>query len=454
MGNLLSSLLNSANTMKVFDRQLAVIQNNVSNANTPGYVRQLQTLEAMPFQMDTGLSGGVNAGRVQSARSEYAEQSVRQQMSLLGNAEQKATDLAQVEPLFDLSANYGVAGALTKFFQSFSQLSVNPNDAVARQSVIDRSNELAQSFNQTAAGLSNAASNADRQTQNLVGSINTLAGQIRDMNAVRRANFSSISDPGLDAKMHCALEDLSELVDFSVLQEQDGTFSVYMGGQTPLVIGDHQFQIKADFSLPQTAILDGNGHDVTGQISSGKLKALLDEKNTLIPGYAAELNTLAEKVSDTVNLQLAMGVDASGAAPVTDLFTYDSMAGSAMSMAVTDITPDQIAAASPTAPGGNSNALDVAALLDGKTVNGFTFTEAFGNIGGRLGRDLATAQGDQSTQKSLVSQARNMRDETSAVSFDEEAARLLQVQRAYQAAGQMLGVLNSVMDTLMQILKV
>ena len=37
MGNLFTSLLNSANAVRVLDRQLAVLQNNVTNANTPGF---------------------------------------------------------------------------------------------------------------------------------------------------------------------------------------------------------------------------------------------------------------------------------------------------------------------------------------------------------------------------------------------------------------------------------
>src|SRR5690349_6429808 len=122
MGNLFTSLMNATNAMSVYNRQLATIQNNVTNANTPGYARQTQTVDANPFELDNGWPGGISAGGVQSSRSEYAEQSVRSQTSLLGQAEQKADDLGQIEPLFDLSNGTGVAGSLNQFFDSFSQL--------------------------------------------------------------------------------------------------------------------------------------------------------------------------------------------------------------------------------------------------------------------------------------------------------------------------------------------
>ena len=51
----------------------------------------------------TALSGGVMAGPLVSSRSEYLEQDVRNQQGLLGNAQQRATDLGQVQPLFNLT---------------------------------------------------------------------------------------------------------------------------------------------------------------------------------------------------------------------------------------------------------------------------------------------------------------------------------------------------------------
>jgi flagellar hook-associated protein 1 FlgK len=139
---------------------------------------------------------------------------------------------------------------------------------------------------------------------------------------------------------------------------------------------------------------------------------------------------------------------------VTDLFTYDATLGAATTIAVTGITPDQIAAATPDAPGGNTNALDIAALANAKTINGYTFTQYYGNLGARVGRDVATANDQNTTQQSLLSQARSLRDQVSGVSLDEEAMELLQVQRAYQATGKLVSVINSITDTLMDAVKV
>src|SRR5262249_11993583 len=106
----------------------SVIQNNIANANTPGYVEQTQSVEAAAFDPASGVGGGVIAGPLLSARSAFIEKDVRNQQQLFGNAQQRASDLRQVEPLFDISSSSGVPGQLSAFFNAFSQLSVNPND--------------------------------------------------------------------------------------------------------------------------------------------------------------------------------------------------------------------------------------------------------------------------------------------------------------------------------------
>jgi flagellar hook-associated protein 1 FlgK len=453
MGNLLTSVLNAAKAIQAYDRQLATIQSNVANASTPGYVRQTQTLEAMRFDLRSGLAGGVAAGPVLSSRSEYAEESVRRQFSQQGYSEQLASDLGRLESIFSPSGNYGTAASITKFFQSFSQLSINPNDTVARQAVIDRSQDLATSFNQTALGLADASQQADQQIRASVIAVNRLGQAIQEINTVYRQSAQSNADAGLDASVYSKLEELSELVDFTINRAEDGTLSIYLGGQTPLVIGDHLFEISAEAGSQFTAVIDATGRDVTGQIHHGKLSGLLHEKNTLIPSYLADLDQLAQAMADQVNLKLAGGVDAYGAAPVIDLFEYNAAQGAAMSLGVTAITPQEIAASTADAPGGNGNALDVAAMLNQKLIDGFTFTERFGTLGGRVGRDLASAREDAATQELLAIQARTFRSEISGVSLDEEAAYLLQVQRSYQAASKLMAVLNEITDTLMQTLR-
>jgi len=443
MGSLAASLINASGALDAYQGALEVTENNVTNANTPGYANQLVNLVAQPFDLATGDSGGVMLGTTQSSRSQLAEQSVRTQQSAYSYDQQQVSDLSTAQDYFSLSATSGIGPDLSAFFGSFSSLSVTPNDTVARQTVLNDATTVAQDFNDAADGLLSQTSNLQQATISTISSINQLAGTIAQINSQSSVGPSGGVDAGVDAQLNASLDELSQYVNFTVLQQPDGQTSVYLGGQTPLVVGEQSYAIQGDFSTPQTAILSSSGTDITDQVASGALGAELNDNNNLLPSYVSGLNTLAQTLADQVNNGLNNGIDENGAAPVTNLFTYNATTGAAASLAVNSLTPDQIAAASPGAPGGNGNALALAALANAPVANGYTFAQAYGNLGGQVGSDLSSATNNSTTDEALLSQAQSLRQQISGVSLDEEAVSLMQYERSYDAISKMLGVLNT-----------
>jgi flagellar hook-associated protein 1 FlgK len=445
MSGLNSSLLTAADAMTVFTRSLNVIGNNITNANTPGYATQSQSLTAKLFEPEVGITGGVMAGPLISSRSEYLEQAVRSQTTLLGTAQQTATDLGQIQPLFDLTSTTGVSSSIDNFFASLSQLGVNPNDSTDRQAVLSKAGQLANSINASAAGVNLVATNVSIQTGLVVQNINQLTAQIAGINQQYQVNSGALQDPGLDAQMHTALESLSELTNFTTLKASDGTYSVFIGGQIPAVLGADRFSISSTtVASPQAAIFDAQGNDITSKITQGSLGALIQEKNVTIPGYLSNLNTLASSLADTMNTQLSQGLDQNGNTPTTNLFTYNQNSDAASSLSVTaGFTTDQIAAASAGAPGGNGNIIAAAQLATSPSVNGFTFTQFYGNLAAQVGNNVAGAQQTQIETQAQVTQAQIQRGNQSGVSLNAQAAQLLQYQQAYQAAAKLISVLDS-----------
>jgi flagellar hook-associated protein 1 FlgK len=119
---------------------------------------------------------------------------------------------------------------------------------------------------------------------------------------------------------------------------------------------------------------------------------------------------------------------------------------------VNPLTTDQIAAALPGAPGGNGNALAVAQLANATGVDGYTFDEYFGNIGGQVGNDVQSATDSETTKQSLLTQAQTLRQQVSGVSLDSEAESLMAFQQSYEATSKMFTVLNELTETLMAVI--
>jgi flagellar hook-associated protein 1 len=449
----LTTLLSASNALQVYEKEFATIQNNIANQDTPGYAEQNQTLSADSFDPSEALYGGISAGPVISSRSQFLEKSVQTQTSLLGTAEQQASDLKPLQTLFDLTSATGVSGSLNSLFNSFSSLSVSPNDTETRQNVLTQAQGFATAFNQAASGINSVSSNVEQETGDSVATINQIAGDLANVNQQYAASPGGSSNAGLDARVNSDLENLSEVANFTMVPTANGQFNIYLGGQTPLVMGSQVHNISADFSTGQTIIQDSQAIDITSEITGGQLGAQIQEKNTTLPGYLGSLNTLAQTFADTVNTTLSQGIDQSGNPPVNNLFTYDPTLGAAYTLAVTPgFTPDQIAAALPSAPSGNGNALAVAQLTTTSPVNGFTFTQAFGNLGQQVGTDISNATDNQTEQQNLVTQAQAQRTAVSGVSLDTEAAKLLQFQQSYQAVSQVVQQLNNLTTALMNMM--
>jgi flagellar hook-associated protein 1 FlgK len=452
MGNLSIALYNAAQAQRAFDRAISVVQNNVTNVNTPGYARQRATFDNAPFNPDAGMPGGIKGGSLQSRRSAYVEQAVRREQGELSAAEQRAGSLTRLERTFSLNSKFGIPTALSSFFNSFSQLSVNPNDRLSRQAVLDQAKAVTQSIRNTATDLSNAVIQTNAEIRDQVTAINAGVAKLRDLNEQRRSLPGGAQDAGLDAQMYAQLEELSQYGDFQSLMQPDGSVSLYLGGRTPVLVGLNVWKISEFATDTATSILTPDGDDITNALSNGKLASSLKMRNETLPAYQAQLNTFAKSFADRVNTQLADGVDLSGASPAQDLFTY-TLGAEAFTIQVTNLTPDQIAAASSSAPGGNGNALNVAALAEAKSVDGLSFSQYFGRLGAQFGRDLADARGTREVQANLLAQARNYRQEVSGVDLNEEAAELIQFQRAYQASAEMFRVLNQLTETVLSLLR-
>lgn len=452
MAGFISSLGTTAGALSAFEKALTVVQNNVANALTPGFAKQRLYLEALPFQPDLGFPGGVRANRIESARQEYAEQAVRARQWSWARADEMAAQLSRIEGLFDVSGQMGIPRAITALFEAFSAWTVSPNDTVSRQAILERARELADRFRETASALTQTFYQTSSQIQNQVAQINRMVGQIRELNVLYRQDIRNLEDPSLDARLHALLEELAQVADFTAIRQEDGSVTILLGGQTPLLVGEQQFEIAADVSSPQARLLDFAGRDITGQVTQGRLGAQLDFRNRLLPDLTASLNRLAAGLADRINEVLAEGLDRNGQ-PGAPLFAYDAPELAAATLRVTEITPDELAAAAPDAPGGNGNALALAALAESPQLDGFSFTGYYGWIARRVGSALEDARDGAEQQKQMLLQTQWLREQAQAVSLDEEAVNLVRFQRAYEAAARVIRAIDELLETVIGLVR-
>jgi flagellar hook-associated protein 1 FlgK len=99
------------------------------------------------------------------------------------------------------------------------------------------------------------------------------------------------------------------------------------------------------------------------------------------------------------------------------------------------------------------NAVGVLALRDLATFDGVAMSNGYAALLTDMGTRVQGAQFAASYSAGVASSTEAARAAVSGVNLDEEAARLLQYQQAYQAAAKYMQIAQGMFDTLLQTVR-
>jgi flagellar hook-associated protein 1 FlgK len=103
--------------------------------------------------------------------------------------------------------------------------------------------------------------------------------------------------------------------------------------------------------------------------------------------------------------------------------------------------------------GDNRNALLLAGLQTQRVLAGgsMSYTDAYSHLVSEVGMRTREMEITGSAQTRLLDEANNRQQGFSGVNLDEEAARLMQYQQAYQAAAKVMQMASDMFETLLSI---
>jgi flagellar hook-associated protein 1 len=437
---------------------LDITGQNITNASTPGYTRQTVSLATTPsLQTAPGvmLGTGVTVTGYQRVRDAFLDVQLRAQTMLQGSAQATEDGLGQVENVINEPSSTGINSLLSSYWSAWQDVSNNPQDMAARQSLVEAATSLAQGFTGTSSQLATIQSQNSQNIALTVQQINSDGATIQKLNAaIATASASGDTPNELLDQRDSALDDLSNLGSVSSVSNSDGTVTVSFDGVT-LTDGTTGYTVSVsgstisnDKSTPETA---------TVASTAGKLGALIQLGSTTIPGYQTQLNTIASTLITQTNALQAGGTDVNGVSQAGGV-GLDGSTGVAFFSGTdaTDIgvsvTAAQIAAASSAnAPGDNTNALAIAAIQNDPTLaplNGATIDGAYDQLVTTIGSDSQQAQRSTTNANVIVQSLQNQRDSVTNVSLDEEMTNLVMYQQGYQASARALTAMDDVLELL------
>jgi flagellar hook-associated protein 1 FlgK len=453
MSSLNASLATALSGLSAEQGALAATTNNVANANTPGYSREVPVLVSSdPIVVDPlTLGTGVTLQSIESIRDPILESSIQQESQTQGQLNAQVAALQQTQTNFVTSTS-DIGTEITNFFNNINQLATSPSDLSVRQGVLTAADNLATSFNTTANSLSQQQTSLDQSVVETVGQINQLTGQIAQLNG----QVSDLENAGENAgsfvdQRQQAIDQLSSLVDVSVIPSNN-TLTLTTANGTPLVLGQQSFNLQTQLNADGLHDVYAQGVDITSSITSGQLGGTLQVRDQQIPALQTQLDTLAAGLANSVNGVQTAGYDLNGELG-TNFFNPPPASGTgaaaSLSVAITD--PSLIAASSDGTSGSNGNAEAMYALSTQPVIAGQTPTDYYSGVVFNVGNDVSNATAEQTASSQVLAQLNDQRASVSGVSLDEEAANMVQYQNAYAASAQVITAINNMMYDVIQM---
>ncbi len=452
MPGLTTALLIATQSLLTQQNALQVATNNIANANTPGYSREVLDLTENPPvpQASLWFGTGVSATKVESIRDRMLELRIYDETQRQGNAQAQSTALQQLEALFS-DPTQGIGADLTAFFNSLNQLSTDPTNIPLRQSVLTAANNLANDFHSTVAQANTIQHNLDLNVTQSVNQINQLTAQIAALNGQIAPLQQLGQEAGtLEDQRNELIRQLSQLTDVAVVPSDQGE-TLATGNGTALVVGTQSFALSLAPDASGAQHVFAQGTDITSTLTGGQIGGLLAVRDQSIPAVLSDLDGLAGGLAANFNAAHITGFDLAGNEGQAFFAPAAPGAGAAAAFKVLITDPSAIAASSDGSPGSNGNLVQLLAVRDQKLASGETPINDYSNLVFNVGNLSAQAQANATATQTSLQQLENQRSAISGVSIDEETANLIRYQHAFQAAARVISTVDQLTQVLLNI---
>ncbi len=334
MGSTFSGIELGKRSIMAHTDAISTAGHNISNANTEGYSRQrVQMKEFDPlYKPDleraerAGMIGqGIDVQSINRVRDEMLDQRITAQQNQESYWDTRSKYYTMIEQIYNEPDEVSVRSNMDKFWESWQELSVNPESHAARQAVVSRGESFADSIKSKWENLMGVGSLINSDIDSTVKQVNSYANQIAALNSeiVRSRGMGDNPNDLLDRR-DLLVDKLSKLVNITTDQRDSDEFMVHLDGRV-LVQGG----VARNFEL--VSLTDNNGYDKLvwadtredASVSGGTLGALVELRDVDVRNEIQSLNTMAMNFSDLVN---DVHRNAYGANNVTglDFFTQHS----------------------------------------------------------------------------------------------------------------------------------
>ena len=321
MSSLNSSLNMGQRALSINQRAMQTVGHNIANQETEGFSRQ-QVRSGTSAPDPTGLGGGADAQPTSRVYDKFVQRKILQENPRSEMFKSRGEFLQKIEIIFSETEGNGLHKALNEFWNSWSQLSNQPESEPARMRVKEQSDVLASRFRGMHSQLSGLRKEINGRLVATVNKVNELGQKVAELN---RQIFSyegrqRVANDMRDARNQ-AIEELSALVDVNSFEDPNGRTTVIIGRDWTLVEGINRYQLDGKMKGGELGMLniDGvstndNRRDLTRTFREGEMAEMLRMRDDTIVEYQKNLDEIAFGLAGKVNKIHASGTGINSAA--------------------------------------------------------------------------------------------------------------------------------------------
>ena len=417
MSGLLSTLNTAKSGMNVSQVAIQTTSHNISNINTPGYSRQRVNQSASsPYSMP-GKNSNFGAGQIGTGaqiddvtriRNSFYDYQYRSESHQYGNTSVKYEYFKNIEGIFNEPSDTAISSSLNSFFNSWSELSKDPQSSGVKSVVIENGKYLSNSINSAFKRLESLEEGLDKQSEYIMDEVNSMLSQLDKL----EKNIKIIQGSGKSPNDF--LDQRDQLLD-------NLSFKLNINDK------DVKATLKKAYDANGKVTLD----DLTksGVKISGELEGTLSMKQE-INKYKDGLKQLANTITSNVNKAAGQEI-------------FKAKDGELISINPEMLQePEKINVTA-------DIALKVYELKSEKVnINGkdMTINTFYNSMIQNLGQSSAAVIRDESNQSKLLENIDSSRSSVSGVSLDEEMISLVQLQHTYSPNAKVMSTIDSLLD--------
>ncbi|HYH03246.1 MAG TPA: flagellar hook-associated protein FlgK, partial [Bacillota bacterium] len=258
MGSTFGSLETGVRGLRAHQLALQVTGQNITNADTPGYSRQIAMMQTTaPYTVPSvyGSNGpgqigtGVEVTQILRMRDEFIDMQLRGESSLKGRWSMRQSTLEHLEVVINEPSDSSISARLNQLWDSLNELATRAEDSSVRAAVAEDAVVFAQTVRHTYQQLVDLKADLNDQLTVLTGNVNTIAKQIAALNEVIAKVKGTGQEPNdlLDQREQL-VQKLSELTNVNVITDAYDRFNISIGGAS-LVSGDTYSQLKVEKNM-------------------------------------------------------------------------------------------------------------------------------------------------------------------------------------------------------------